>query len=147
MYGSESNQTGNLIGKKYAKNLNGPILISSFLNKEQVWKQRATNWNASVLSDLKPEPLSFLQWHITNVSRKSILLRIAATWVLQAFLQSRTDVGISEGGGGIQRGINNTNDAHVPNFVRGETFLYADKPFRNAGEAAISSDANGYKLT
>jgi hypothetical protein len=132
-----------LIGKKYVKNLNRPILISSLLNKEQVWKQRATNWNASVLLHLKPESLSFLQWHITNASRKSILLRIAPTWVLEAFLESRTDAEIPEREGSILQGINKTNDAHVRNFVRDQTFLYVDKPFRNAGEAAMSSDENG----
>jgi hypothetical protein len=144
MYGSESNQTGRVIGKKYARILNRPILISSLLNKEQAWKQRATNWNASVLLHLKPEPLSFFQWHITNVSRKSIQLRIAPTWVLEAFLESPTDVGTPEREGGIHPGINKTNDAHVPNFLRDQTFLYVDNPFRNAGEVAMSSNENGY---
>lgn len=129
---------------EYAKNLNRPILISPLLNLEQVWKQGDENCYASVLLHVKPESLSFLQWHITDASRKSILLRIAPTWVLEAILQSPTDVGIHEREGGIQQGINKTNDAHVRNLVRDQTFLFVDKPFRNSGEAAMSSDENGY---
>jgi hypothetical protein len=77
-----------------------------------------------ILLYLKPEPLSFPRLRITNISRKSILLRTAAAWEENAAIFAGTDGEISRRKESTQPGIKNTNDAHVPNFVRDQTIIY-----------------------
>jgi len=52
------------------------------------------------------------------------LLRTGAAWEANAAIFAGTDGGISRKKESTQPGIKNTNDAHVPNFVRDQTVRY-----------------------